>query len=520
MKILGIHSLTHDSGVCLYEDGQIRYALEEERLSKIKHHPGIEVEGKPPALSLDWILKESNLKIGDIDKFVHVGWEGDNFMKLDIIRSRYREFARSLDPSGDKTSFVSHHKAHAASAYYASGFEDALVLAIDGAGDWTATSLYLGEDRNLTKIDEYPLDQSLGFMYSRAAKLLRLGDFGFSEGKMTALAAYGKQIENFPQIIRFENGRYSLSKEYYETFKKYERTFGELTQEQKDFAYVVQTFLEDTVINVLSAAHNKYGKTRVALGGGVALNCKMNGKISALPWVEDMFIQPGANDCGLCLGAAYLGAIETNDPITQMKTPYLGQNLNRKEVAEYITRNGLRGEKLANPELTAAELISQGNSVAWMQGRSEFGPRALGHRSLLGDPRSIDIKDKLNVIKQREYWRPVAPAIIDSDKQYCDIVKATEFMTKAIPMNDLAVKEIPGALHVDRTARVQVVRDINDTFYKVIKNFENITGVPAVLNTSLNSRGEPICTTIDDGVKFFFTTPTDYLIIENWLIKK
>ena len=520
MKILGIHSLTHDSGVCLYKNGKVAYALEEERLSRIKHHPGIEVEGKPPLLSLSWTLKEANLQLKEIDKFVHVGWKGDKFMKLDLARNRFRDFAKSLDPDTTRTSFVPHHKAHAASAYYASGFDDALVLVVDGAGDWTSTSLYIGEGRELRKVDEYPPDQSLGFLYSKAAKIIGLGDFGFGEGKMTALAAYGTQIHGFPQIIKTNDGKYTIEQDYFDHFMKYKKENGELTQTQKDFAFMVQTALENAIIDILNFAHNKYGKTKIAFSGGVALNCRLNGKISALPWVDDFFIQAGANDCGLCLGAAYLGAVESGEPITKMSDSYLGPDIKDDDVGSFVKSNKLRAKKLNDVAKACAELISEGKIVGFMHGRLEFGPRALGHRSLLGDPRNIEVRDKLNIIKQREPWRPVAPAIVDSEKQYCQLSKATEFMTKALPMNELAIKEIPAALHVDNTARVQVVRNKDDLFYTVIREFENITSIPAILNTSLNSKGEPLCASIEDGVKFFFTTPTDYLIIDKWLIEK
>lgn len=520
MKVLGIHSMTHDCGVCLYRGGKIGPAIEEERLSRIKHHPGIEVEGKPPLMSLRWALKDAKLQLEDIDRFVHVGWEGEKFMKLDLARSRFREFAKSIDPDGQKTSFVPHHEAHAASAYYASGFEDALVLVVDGAGDWASTSLYVGEGRKLQKVQEYPFDQSLGYLYSRAAKTIGLGDFGFGEGKMTALAAYGESIPGFPSIIRIDDGKYTISPDYREHFKPYGHGSGQLTPAHKDFAYTVQTALEIAIIELLQTAHKTYGKTRIAFAGGVALNCRLNGKIGAMPWVEDFFVQPAANDCGLCLGAAYLGAVAGGGPVEKMGNAYLGPGIADDQAGQYIEDNRLRGRRLADAAKTCAELVSQGKSVAFMHGKLEFGPRALGHRSLLGDPRNPDVRDELNRIKQREPWRPVAPAIIESEKQYCDLSKASEFMTKAIPMNDLAAREIPGALHVDRTARVQAVRDKEDIFYRVIQEFEHISGIPAILNTSLNSKGEPLCTTIEEGVKFFFSTPTQYLIVGDWLIEK
>jgi carbamoyltransferase len=174
MKILGIHSMTHDSGVALCENGKITYAIEEERFSRIKHHPGIEIEGKPPLKSLKWVLEESGLKLNDIDKIVHIGYPGETFLKLDLIKNRFREFAKELDLKGEKTIFVGHHDAHAASAYYASGFEKSIVISIDGAGDWISTAIYIAVGLNIKKVDEYFINQSLGFMYTRAAEILGL----------------------------------------------------------------------------------------------------------------------------------------------------------------------------------------------------------------------------------------------------------------------------------------------------------------------------------------------------------
>jgi len=520
MKIIGISSLTHDGGTALCIDGKIKYAVEEERLSRIKHHYGIEIEGKPPIKSLDWVLAQEGIEIDDVDKIVHVGWPGSDFMKLDIIRQRFREFAKSLDPDMKKTVFVGHHKAHAASAYYASGFYDSLVLSIDGSGDLVSTSLYEGRDGKLKKVVEYSLNQSIGFMYSRAAKILGLGEFGTSEGKLIALAAYGKPLDSFLKPILLSNGEYKLRENYFDSFHEFKNEGLSFSQRHKDFAASIQSNLEEAVIYIINNFHNQNGITNLAVGGGVGLNCRMNGKISTLPWINNMFVQPAANDGGLCVGAAYLGAIEMEDSPKPFDTIYLGPDILEEEVENYIKKNKLRAQKIENPSTFAAEIISNGESLAWMQGKSEYGPRALGHRSLLGDPRSLKMRDKLNMIKQRESWRPVAPSIIESNKKYFNPKYSSEYMTHAIDMYDLAIQEIPGAIHIDRTARVQVVKDTSDRYYQLIKEFEKITGIPAVLNTSLNSRGEPLCTSIEEGIKFFYTTPTENLIIDKWWFKK
>jgi carbamoyltransferase len=247
----------------------------------------------------------------------------------------------------------------------------------------------------------------------------------------------------------------------------------------------------------------------------------MNGKLQKLKWVEKTFVQPAANDSGVCIGAAYLGAVKSGEKkIYPFDSAYLGFNITDKEIENFVKTNNLNGKYIKDIEKYTAEILSKGNIVAWMQSKLEFGPRALGHRSLLGDPRSLIVKDKLNNIKQRESWRPVAPSIVETKKKYHSEGLGSKYMTHAINMNTLAQKEIPGAIHVDGTARIQIVDNENDPYYKLIKQFENITGVPAILNTSLNKKGDPLCCTIEDGIDFFYTTQTDYLIINNWCFSK
>ena len=519
MKILGVHSLTHDVGAALSINGKITAAVEEERLSRIKHHSGIEEEGSEPIKSINWVLSEAGVTKDEIDLFVHVGWPGSDFMQLDIIRNRFRKFAKCLDPQGDRTLFVDHHKAHAASAFYASGFKESLVLSIDGQGDWISTSLYLGCGKELKKIDAYYVDQSLGFMYSRAAKTLGLGNFGFGEGKMLGLAAYGKPIVDFPAPVILEGERYRIIEKYCEkTFKRFQIGNEGLKRIHKDFAATIQIYLESTVCSIVSAAAARYKQKNLTIAGGVALNCKMNGKIAQLSWVKKMYVQPAANDCGLCIGAAYLGALSVGDIPQPMRSMFLGPELGSPDFL--LKKNKLSAYFADNPAEIAAEALAQHRTVAWMQGRLEFGPRALGHRSLLGDPRLIDCRDQLNEIKEREKWRPIAPSICADGKKYCSLHENTKFMTHAVEMTKFAKKEIPGAVHVDGTARVQIVDKEQKEFYRLLRTFEKLTGVSAVLNTSLNRRGEPLCCSVEDGIRFFFTTPTDILIMGNWVVTK
>jgi carbamoyltransferase len=521
MIVLGINSYTHDVGAALCIDGKIKYAVEEERLSRQKHHIGIEANGTPPRLAVEYVLEEAGISLNEVDRIVHVGWKGTDYLKLDLAGRVLREYAKEIDPSEKRTSFVHHHLCHAASGYYASGFDEGLVASIDGVGDWVSTSLWIGKDGKLEKVDQYPIEDSLGFMYSHASRILGLGKFGYGEGKMTALAGHENRIVSFPPLVEVNNGRYKIVGDWELLFEKYKKDADKpYSQEQIDFATTVQLILEETIIEILTKTNNQYGQSNLIMSGGVALNCRMNGRLSKLPWVENMFIQPAASDSGVCLGAAYIGALDLGDTPQRMDTIYLGPNIDNNKVSEFVRRNQLNHSYLENPAQFGAKLLNNGHILAWVQGRTEFGPRALGHRSLLGDPRSVNIRDKMNMIKEREPWRPVAPSCISSEKIYFDVSQATEHMTKAIKMNSRALSEIPGAIHVDGSARVQLVKDKEDSYYQLIEEFEKITGVPAVLNTSLNDKREPICTTIDDAIRFFYTTPTDDLIIGNWWIRK
>ncbi len=342
MKILGVHSVTHDTGAALCEDGKIRYAAEEERFTRIRHSPGLETCGKPPYSSIRYVLEQSGTDLNDIDAIVHVGWPGDNLARIDPIKKAYREFAKELDSSGNKTIYVDHHMAHAASSFYASGFDSALTVVIDGGGDWLATSLYVTENKKLERVDEYFLDQSLGFMYTRAARVLGLGGFGFGEGKIMALAAYGNPLENFPPIISTRGDRYRLDQDYYERFKNFTVGNGGLEKRHMDFAATVQTELEHAVLHVIDRAYERYGYKNVCIAGGVGLNCTLNGKIRNLPWVAKMFVQPAANDGGLCVGAAYLGAIKGGERVEGFDNIYLGPQINLEIAGELLENWGLK----------------------------------------------------------------------------------------------------------------------------------------------------------------------------------
>src|SRR3989338_2383469 len=519
MKILGIHSITHDVSAALCENGIITHAVEEEKLSRIKHHPGIQFGGGPPIKSIEYLLRKLKKGIGDVDLIVHVGWPGSDKEPLDFMRKTYRDFANKLDNGLKKTIFVDHHLSHAAAAYYGSGFGDSIILVVDGHGDYIATSIYLARESDIEfkKVAEYFVDQSLGMMYTRAAKTIGLGDLGYGEGKMSALAAYGNTLKILP-LVDFNDERYIL-KDYFKFFSKFKRDPKDnILKKHIDFAATIQDTLERSVIYILTKTYKKYGIKNVCLSGGVGLNCAMNGKIRTLPWIGNFFVFPAANDSGLSIGAAYLGALNKGDKVHMIKSMCLGPNLNQKEIKHFLDNNFINSIKVTSYK-KAAECLSTRRIVAWAQGNIEFGPRALGHRSLLGYPRNIEVKDRLNNIKKRDIWRPVCPSIIN-DKYFSGETSSLKYMTVAVKVNDIAKKEISAGIHIDGTSRVQLVADKKDSYYKLIKHFNKITSVPAVLNTSLNTNDEPLCSSISDVIKFFYTTPTDDLFIGNYWVTK
>lgn len=520
MNILGVHSITHDVGAALFQNNQLSSAVEEERLSRIKHHPGIQFRGSPPYKSIKFLLQQSSLKMNDVNLIVHVGWPGSDDEPLDVMKRVYRDFAKTLDKDLQKTIFVDHHHAHAASSYYASGFDKALVIVIDGHGDYISTSIYIGEglEKPLKKIADYHVDQSLGIFYTRAAKTLGLGNLGFGEGKMMALASYGKVMKDFLNIITFENGRYQIG-EYKELFRKFERKpYEKIKKIHKDFAATIQYLLTTTVLRIIKEARERYPFENICISGGVGLNCSMNSKISELLGIN-LFIPPAPNDGGLCIGAAYIGAVNMGLKINRFNSPYLGPEIEKNSLGSFIRKNGLRAKKIKNSYKRAAKLISEGYIVGWMQGKLEFGPRALGHRSLLGDPRLLKVKDRINWIKGRDLWRPVALSLVGNENLESPI-DCMKYMTIATKIKPELASKISAGIHKDGTSRVQIVNDRNDSFYKLITSFEKITGIPAILNTSLNSRDEPLCTSIEDGVRFFYTSQIDYLFIGDWLLEK
>ncbi len=531
MIVLGVHSMTHDIGVALFKDGRPVCIAEEERLSGRKHQPGIEVDGTTPERALVELLTFCGLTLDDVDIIAHAGGPGAPWMQMDNIHQRYRAFAEQLDPGLRRTRFFGHHECHAAVAYYGSGYGadddsgsssnigSSAVLTIDGAGcDHLSTTMWRGQGRSLELLDEYPSSQSLGFFYSRAAETVGLGSYGIGEGKLMALAALGQEPPALDGLLSRRYGRCRIAADLTERFADYKTHAPELPR-SADFAAAVQAQLTATMTMLAMQALERASTSRLCLAGGVALNCRANGELLNLPGLDALYIPPMPGDSGLCAGAAYLGAIAAGDRPAPLSTPFLGLPIDDNDLAQMAREAG--ATQVDDPHARAADIIAAGGVVAWMQGRAETGPRALGHRSILADPRVRDHVDRLNRVKGREPWRPVAPAIAThAINGYCMTPAVNRTMGIAVPMTAAARADIPAALHVDGSARVQHVTPADEHMHRLLTHFEQRTGIPCLLNTSLNGPGQPLCHRVADALQLFRTTDIDALVIGNRILCK
>ncbi len=564
MYIVGIGDVTHDTSVCLMKDSKIIAAIEEERLTRIKHN-----------LVLDpkkYTLKDQGEHFHDQLKYLTVAARekkhlsginyclsaaGIEFEQIDtlVISSLFADL-----PFRHKACFINHHLAHAASAFYPSPFKNAAVLVIDGYGSYTeGTSecvLYAhGRDNRLDTLDVITgccdfLEQekkqnlkdthiifknSLGVFYQNITLLIGMGHFG--EGKTMALAAYGQDNKEFDVIRDFielqPDGKISIDNRsiFNYCLQLIERAKLSLTKDQlfklyADLAYKHQQLLEEMIIHGCKHLYEMTREKNICLAGGVFLNGVANYKILQSTPFEKIFIQPAAGDNGISIGCAMYGNYvlagkSRKDQIGRIFSAYLGKTYNTDEIDRVIKKYAprLKEEVIESDIYTyAAKLISEGRIIAWFQGGSEIGPRALGNRSILADPRRRDMKETLNLkVKKRENFRPFAPAVLaEHTNEYFDLNTDSPYMLLVSSVRSDEHDIIPAVTHVDGSARVQTVsKDINAGFYKLIQCFNQLTGVPLLLNTSFNGHGEPIVETPEDAIKCFLNINVDMLFINN-----
>jgi len=440
--------------------------------------------------------------------------------------------------------FYDHHKAHAATAFYCSGLDESAILVFDGHGEENSVTMYKGDGKKIEILKSITIPNSLGWFYSAFTEYLGW-DAGEGEVKLMGLAPFGKPNEKISEVIDnvliIKNNTIELNTDYifyskrsYGTFfsdllvdklGKPRGKYGKITQKHKDIAYAVQKKLEDAGIHLSKVAMDLAGSNNLCIAGGVALNCKMNGEIHKSGIAENFFVQPISYDAGVSLGSAMLSSIENGvDPRFKMEHVYYGPEYTNEEIEKILVRNKIRFEKHPDVWKIGAKLIEEGKIIGWFQGRMELGPRALGSRSILADPRDPDMKDKVNdYVKFRENWRPFALSILDEYKEDY-LIKPVEspFMIMAFDVVDGRYDDIQSAMHwIDHTTRPQTVKKkVNPRYWKVINEFRKLTGVPGVLNTSFNIKGEPVVESPVDAVRCFYGTGMDALIIGDYIVHK
>ncbi len=590
--ILGISAFYHDSAAALIENGDIKIAIQEERLSRKKH------DNSFPILSIKYILNTFNLKLSELSAIVfyekpflkferlvetHIAfspkgfasfsasmpiWLREKLFQKNLIKENLKKIDNTF--KNDKSiKFSEHHLSHAASAFYPSPFEESLILTLDGVGEWATTSINIGRGNKIERIKEINFPHSLGLLYSTFTSYLGF-KVNSGEYKLMGLAPYGRPIfksKIYDYLIKvYDDGSFQLNMEYFNFAtgltmfnKKFEKLFGQKGREPEkekfsqfhmDIASSIQVVTEEIIIEICKYLKKNYKFKNLCLAGGVALNCVANGKILEKKLFENVYIQPAAGDAGGALGAALTfwyqemnNKRETN--FDQMRGSYLGPNYNQDEIKLELDNFNLEYELLDELSLynITANKISEGNVVGWFQDSMEFGPRALGNRSILADPRNENMQKKLNLkIKFRESFRPFAPSILKEKANiFFNMNHESPYMLFVASINDKKLNklsekdknlkgfdklkvirsEIPAVTHVDNSSRVQTVDiSINKKFYSLIDAFYKKTNIPILINTSFNIRGEPIVCSPKDAINCFLGTEMDILIIGNFMVIK
>lgn len=545
MNVLGLNGWLergHDGGASIIVNGKLVFAIEEEKLIGKRH-----AYDKLPINSINECLKAANLTLDDIDKFCF-GWDYEKIYEMInkkfLSRVEVSEKLFGSSKYASKFEYVDHHLAHAYSAFVPSNFGKALVLVIDGQGEYMGTSLYLGErNKKIKLLMETPI--SLGYFYTAITR--QIGFRSGEEGKTMGLASYGepKYIDLLRKLINCDdNGNlncvFSVDKvdkdEEEATLKKWEELLqiiipkrdGKILQVDEeirpyaDLAQSAQKLLEEILCKLVLYYTRKYDVNKVCISGGVGLNCPSSSCIENMQNIDKVFVQPASNDGGISLGCAIKGAIDLGDIVQIEMIPYLGPEYTDEEIEKAIQEKGYKYDKYDNISEVIARLLNDGKIVANFQGRLEFGPRALGNRSLLSAPQTYDMLVKMNTLKGREVWRPLAPAVLyDKQTEFFDSSVFSPHMTKNFNVLKEKIKSLQAITHVDGTARVQsVTREYNELFYEIISEFYKLTGVPVVINTSFNVKGEPIVCTPLEAIDSFERMGLDYLSMGRCLVRK
>ena len=593
MKILGISAFYHDSAAALVRDGELIAAAQEERFTRKKHDSGF------PTNAIAYCLKEADVSLRDLDSVVFYDkpflkferlletylafaprgfqsfrmamplWIREKLFQKDLLRKRLERLGPGFDWE-KRLLFTEHHLSHAASAFFPSPFEEAAVLTMDGVGEWATTSLSLGRGNQLEIIKEIHFPHSLGLLYSAFTYYTGF-KVNSGEYKLMGLAPYGEPKHTrliLDQLIDLQpDGSFRLNLEYFDyctglkmTNGKFDALFGAparqpselLTQLHMDVAASIQAVLDEAVLRLTRSIAAETGARNLCLAGGVALNCVANGKILRDGRFERLWIQPAAGDAGGAAGAAlaacYMRHRRPRSPDGRsdaMRGAYLGPSFAQSEIEARLNACGARFHALGDGELLreCVDSLEAGNALGWFQGRMEFGPRALGARSILGDARSPQMQSMLNLkVKYRESFRPFAPSVLredaaewfelDSDSPYmlivADVIESKRWKTTpeeqalfGIEKLNVPRSAIPAVTHVDYSARIQTVhRETNPRYHALISAFKERTGCPVLVNTSFNVRGEPIVCTPEDAFRCFMGTEIETLAVGNCFLHK
>lgn len=596
--ILGISAYYHDSAAAILVDGEIIAAAHEERFTRKKHDPSF------PINAAKYVLEEAGIAYNDLTA---VAFYDKPYIKFERLLETYHSFVPKglisflsampvwikeklfmkkmlndeLAKLGDKkvpVLFPEHHLSHAASAFYPSPFEEAAILTLDGVGEWATTTIGHGKGKEIQILRELDFPHSLGLLYSAFTyycgfkvnsgeyKLMGLAPYGNPQAEQT-ITFKKKILEHFVDMR--EDGSILLNMTYFDYAtglkmakdKKWEQVLGipirkpesNLTQEYMNLALAIQMITEDVVLRLAKTTQELTNSRNIVLAGGVALNCVSNGKLLKSGIFDDIWIQPAAGDAGGALGAAlaawHIWQGEERNIVTgqdAMKGAYLGPDFSAKDIERVARKSGAKYHYFEDDNQLyerISEILAEGNVVGWFQGRMEYGPRALGNRSIIGDARNPEMQKKMNLkIKYREGFRPFAPSVIEEDiQEYFELPTKSPYMLLVVPVNekrktpepegynDLEMydrlyhlrSDIPSITHIDYSARVQSVsRDVNPRYWDLINKFKEKTGYGLVVNTSFNVRGEPIVCTPEDGYRCFMRTEMDYLVLGNYVFDK
>ena len=590
-SILGISAFYHDSAACILKNGKIIAAAQEERFSRKKH------DFRYPHNAIEFVLKYANLKLSEVDQIVFFEkpflkferlletyvafapkgfvsfakamplWIKEKLFQKNLLFNKLKEHDRNYK-SDDNIFFSDHHLSHAASAFFPSPFDEAVILTADGVGEWATTTVAVGKKNSLEIKKEIHFPHSLGLLYSAFTYYTGFKVNG-GEYKLMGLAPYGDPIyeDKIKQIVDIkDDGTFRLNQEYFNyatgltmTSDKFIKLFGQkprdannedITQFHMDIASSIQKVTEEIMLKLAHSISKEYKIKNLCLAGGVALNCVANGKILKENIFENIWVQPAAGDAGGSLGAALalwhidLGKERNENFSDNMNCSYLGPEYSNEEIKNILMEIGANFKSLPKDDLLnfTIENLIKGNAIGWFQGKMEFGPRALGNRSIIGDARSPDMQKKLNLkVKFRESFRPFAPSVLLEDaNDWFDLNTESPYMLlvgkvkkdkliesannskslKGLEKLNLVRSKIPAVTHVDNSARIQTVTNKNGIYYDLIKKFKEKTGCPVIVNTSFNVRGEPPVNTPIDAFKCFMSTDLDLLIIGNCVLEK